>query len=207
MVTDEGRNPISGEGWKSPGDWLDHQIENISCNLDSNIDQEHYVMLAFEANAMADQFRFYTEGYSVTLWPFGGDPSIPYKFRLARWIERVSREFDLPTLILYFGDLDDKGSQIPESAFYRIHRWCHYPFKAYRIGLNPGDEIRFDIPEQPDKPGAYQWEALNDDAAREIIVGALEQVFDGDVLAETRELSDEFSAKAQNALAEIERSL
>lgn len=136
----------------------------------------------------------------MTLWPFGGDPSIPYKYDLAQHINLQQSQFGKPILVLYFGDLDPKGRQIPESAFYRIKQWCSCDFQARRVGLNPGDEVRYSIPEQPNKPGAYQWEALDDDAAGARIDGAMETVFDLEALVENR-------ADAEEAVTTVKRAL
>ncbi|KKK56395.1 hypothetical protein LCGC14_3064940, partial [marine sediment metagenome] len=45
-----------------------------------------------------------------------------------------------------------------------------------RAGLNPGDEGTYDITENPERPGTYQWEGLPDDAAAELISQANDYV-------------------------------
>ena len=62
-----------------------------------------------------------------------------------------------------------------------IRYWCDkhdIKFDFYRAGLNDGQEIEFNIPENLDHPNAYQWEALTDKAARAIITQALATIPD-----------------------------
>jgi len=125
------------------------------------------VELWFEANAMRGQFEHYTE--HIMLRPFGGDPSIPFKWNIAAHLTRMAERFSKPIVILYFGDLDPKGMIIPESAVRDIREWCTDDFEFIRCGLNPGHETEFSLIENPERPGTYQWEALDDGSAHELI--------------------------------------
>jgi hypothetical protein len=51
------------------------------------------------------------------------------------------------------------------------------------------------IPDNPDKPGEYQWEALPDDAAREMIIGAVGRYVDADIIDEVERESVEAGRK------------
>ena len=83
--------------------------------------QQNYCEIWYEAKAMTEQFEYYTSG--VTLRPFGGDPSIPFKYQIAGELTAIASKFECPVTILYFGDLDDKGQQIPDSAYRDISDW------------------------------------------------------------------------------------
>ena len=50
---------------------------------------------------------------------------------------------------------------------------CNVEIEFLRAGLNKGDEVRYGIMENSDKPGTYQWEAVSDDAAQKIITNAI----------------------------------
>lgn len=55
MVTDEGRSPIRRwAGHSGVPDWIEDLNDNLTCTLDPNIGQDRYLMIAFEAAAMAD---------------------------------------------------------------------------------------------------------------------------------------------------------
>lgn len=157
---------IRGDGFLNERDWLE-AVGRAKCSLDKWHTQETYVELWFEAKAMRGQFEYYTD--HITLRPFGGDPSIPYKWVIAKALEQAAEAYQLPITIIYFGDLDPKGLTIPESAVRDIRDWCNVGFGFIRGGLNPGDEVRYNIIENPEKPGTYQWEALSDEVAGEAI--------------------------------------
>lgn len=53
-------------------------------------------------------------------------------------------------------------------------------FKYIRIGLNEDQIGSLDIPENPEKPGTYQWEALNDEQAGQMILKAIEPYWSKD---------------------------
>jgi hypothetical protein len=122
---------------------------------------------------MAEQFSHHTSG--INLYPFGGDASIPYKWDIAKHLEECAALYGKPLHMLYFGDLDEKGQQIFFAAFEDIQEWCEYPIEASWCGLTEEHAERYKLPENPEKPGQYQWEALTDDAASEIIGTALDE--------------------------------
>jgi hypothetical protein len=111
----------------------------------------------------------------VTLRPMGGQPSIPYKWQIAKALENASEAYETPIVILYFGDLDPAGETIGEVVERDIQEWCNVPFEFIRCGLNAEQVALYNVPENIEHPGAYQWEALTDDGAREIITGNLDK--------------------------------
>ena len=134
---------------------------------------------------MASQFKHYTK--NITLVPFGGMPSIPFKWEIAKGIEEASRFYDLDIKILYFGDYDPAGMTIPETSIVDIRKWCNVGFDVIRVGLNEGDGERYGMPENPDKPGTFQWEGLADPDAKRMIQDAVAEWVDLDAMAELEE--------------------
>jgi hypothetical protein len=179
LADDRREATVRGDGFESPADWARAVSRGLSCNLSHWHHQRAYVEVWFEAQAMRSQFEYYTRG--VTLCPFSGMPSIDYKWTTAKRLEEAARDYGLDVKILYFGDLDRAGLLIPETSVADIRKWCAAPFEFIRVGLNPGDEVRYSIPENFEHPGAYQWEALSDDAARELITGAMTEHVDENV--------------------------
>jgi hypothetical protein len=164
---------IRGNGFTDGREWVEG-IQEMSCHLDKWANQPNYVEIMFEAAAMFTQFEYYTN--HVTLVPFKGDPSVDYKWQIAQRLMDVGEKYpDKQQVILYFGDLDTKGMQIPLSAMADIRQWTYTEPIFIRCGLNPGDEVTYNLPEQFDRPGAYQWEALDDDDARDLITESLSQ--------------------------------
>lgn len=140
--------------------------------------QDNYVEVWFEARAMIDQFNYYVKDKNVTMVAFGGDASIPFKWEIAKRLESVFEAYGKPIKILYFGDCDTKGLLIPECALKDIRSWCNVDFEFSHCGLNKDQAKAYNVPENPNKPGEYQWEALTDKQARELILGGLKKVWD-----------------------------
>ncbi len=163
-------------GYDSIEDFIDAVTNYISYESDKWWNQPYYIELWFEAKAMRGQFEYYTE--EITLVPFGGDISIPAKSAAAKRLEAAYRKYNHPIKILYFGDDDKKGQTIPESALKDIRAWCGVDFDFIRCGLNEGDAEKYGIPDNPEKPGTYQWEALDDAQAQEIITNNVSEYFD-----------------------------
>lgn len=197
-LADDRRSSIGAAGGeRDVAEWASAVAENgITCVLDHWYRQGTYAIVMFEADAMIRQFQYYTRG--VVLWPCGGMPSIDYKYRIAKHIEERSGEYDLPAVVLYFGDYDSAGVTIPETSLADIRGWCDVDFEVVRCGLNEGDAERFGIPENFDKPGEYQWEALSDAAARELITSSVARFVDASVV---REVAAE-ARKAEAAFVE-----
>jgi len=201
-LVDDRRDPIiRGEGYDDPTEWVNAVARGAQCNLSRWTGQSYYVELWFEAEAMVRQFEYYTQG--ITLRPFSGMPSIAYKWDIAKALERAAERYGLPIVVLYFGDLDKAGHTIPETSIGDIREWCSVDFDVVRGGLNPGDERRFNLPENPDKPGAYQWEALADAAARELIVGTMERFIDFGVKAQIESQEAEATERIRAELATV----
>ncbi len=156
-----------GYGAISKEEWL----KELSCSLDRYQTKHRFLMIWFEARAMEKQFRYYTK--DIPLAAFGGDASIPFKWDIAMAIRNAKERYNKPIMILYFGDLDDKGQKIYKAALKDIRAWSQTDFECIYCGLTKEQAEIFKLPENPDKPGQYQWEALTDEQAKAIITSQL----------------------------------
>ena len=166
----------AGQGYHDLDEWMEAVADDqVFSYVDRWQEQDYYVLVCFEAKAMAPQFDFYLPSW-VPRVAFGGDVSIPAKWKIAQLLARASSRYEIPTRLIYFGDLDDKGLLIPESARADIEAWLPngVNFEYERAGLNPGDQDTYDLAENPERPGTYQWEALDDATAGRLIRGAVE---------------------------------
>ena len=200
-LIDEGRTPlVRASGDPTVDDWA-HGVEQygIRCELDHFHEQAAYVLLLYEANAMTSQFEHYTE--RVDLFPCGGQPSIPYKWDIAKHIEQAAGKYDKPVTVLYFGDYDEAGENIEQAALTDIEAWCRVPFESVRCGLNDGDGERFGIPENPEKPGEYQWEALDDATAGRLIRDSVAVYVSAGVIREIEQREAEAEAELRAYLS------
>ena len=208
---DETRNVIyRGHGYPTTLDWV-RSFGRTKCNLDKFAHQEFYVMLWFESKAMIGQFDHYTRGYHLSLVPFGGDPSISLKHEIAKHLEAVYLNYKLPIVVLYFGDYDPKGRQIPESAVKDIREWCSESFEFIRVGLNIDQVNQFNLIENFDKPGTYQWEALPDKQAGDLIISAVHGYIDMEKIKRVEDLeqtsSDIVKLELPEFISRVERLL
>lgn len=217
ICTDEGRNRVAQSGFWDGEERAATLVKQANCRIDINGASDFYVMLCFEAQAMAQQFKHYTREYPVDLWPFAGDPSHDFKNDLARHCavlthEMMDRGFQKPILLYYFGDLDPKGMVIPESAIYRVREWAfdksvYVEIIAKRVGLldHHPELFGMESAESFDQSSGqwitkFQWEALADDQAGDLIIEALESVFDLDEIKKINHEAASYTKRAKAAL-------
>jgi hypothetical protein len=169
-----------GWGFKDAQAWRDTVAKELNCPLDRWVDQPIYEELWFEAAAMQGQFLYYANE-NVPLLAFHGDISIPEKWRSAKRIADSWAKYQHPIKIFYFGDYDPKGLTIPQSAWNDIKLWAYSlvpknkrdeflsKLEFRRIGINLDQIKTMNIPENPERPGTYQWEGLDDNQAKALI--------------------------------------
>lgn len=186
---------VRGHGFTGGPAWFAALEDQVSCNLDRWQGQPVYLEVWFEAGAMQAQFEHYTN-QNIPLLAFHGDVSIPEKWKAACRLHRRWVAYQKPVVVLYYGDLDPKGLQIPESAKEDIQLFVAYlimgddhdgwvvryetflrNFTFKRVGINDDHPLIYDIPDNPERPGTYQWEAL-DDAAAEVLIGEADAYLD-----------------------------
>ena len=202
-LTDDSRTEeLGGFGYSDEKEWLRVGIGERECILDRWQDADTYVEIWFEAFAMIGQFRYFAP--NISLVPFKGDASIEYKWRIAKRLEQMSGQYDgKPMTILYFGDLDQKGLEIPENALRDIRAWCSVPFEFIRCGLNKGDEVRFGLGSSIDRADSYQWESLSHEQARELIVPSVEKFISQRLFSEIEQREQEATEKFQESIKEM----
>lgn len=196
-LADDSRSPIlmqrdgyytiymRGSGFPDEKTWLATLDKELNCPLDRWITQDVYVEIWFEAAAMQGQFLHYANE-NIPLLAFHGDISIPEKWRSARRLADWMLNYKKPAHVYYFGDYDPKGFLIPQSAWSDVKLWVEaitaqaapnepaIPFYFHRVGINKSQIQDLGIPENPERPGTYQWEALADSQAAELISVASE---------------------------------
>jgi hypothetical protein len=167
---------------------------------DHFFNQENYIELWFEANAMSSQFQHYTR--DIDLVPMGGTASIPYKWKIAKRLEAKADRYEKPIAILYFGDEDESGHIIQTTIEKDVRRWTEVDFDLIWCGLTMDQVRRYKIPENFEKPG-YQWEALPDEGASEIITMAVRKYIDPDLIEEADEAAREFAEAWRKRIEKI----
>jgi hypothetical protein len=195
-----------GFGFKDAKTWRDTLIKELNCPLDRWASQPIYIELWFEAAAMQGQFLNYANE-NIPLLAFHGDISIPEKWRSAQRIADAWAKYHHPIKILYYGDYDPKGLIIPDSAWDDVKLWAFSivpkaerdNFLAnlhfQRVGINEEQIESMNIPENPERPGTYQWEGLDDEQAEALITQSnadLDLDAFEDIKAEENDIRDMF---------------
>lgn len=133
----------------------------------------------YEASANTDFFKTYTK--RIILRPFGGQYSIEKKWQAYEQIRHYNQQWpDKDVHILYFGDLDPNGKQIPETAVENIRAWGEVKgepvnFEFHRVGLLEEHIKKFNLPDNPDKLGEFQWEAMSADNRKQLVKDAMKK--------------------------------
>jgi hypothetical protein len=204
-LVDDTRNPvIRGSGFDTVQEWIVNIPKYFPCQLDRWNDRDRFVELWFEARGMLRQFEYYTD--HITLRPMGGQPSQDYKWECAKAIEQAIERYGKPTTVLYFGDLDTGGEVIGDVVERDTRDWCKYDFEFIRCGLTMDQVVKYDVPENFQKPGDYQWEALAGDlefAAREIISEATEPFVRQGELSELDDTEAQATERLRGELREL----
>lgn len=202
LVDDTRETHWKGRGYDSFAEWLSSQ-EYEKPIYDAIKRQGKIVVCAYEARAMHSQFEYYVGRYRISLIPFGGDLTIEPKWRIAKKFEELHKEYNLPITVLYFGDLDTKGKKIPEYAFRDIKEWCSVPFEVRWCGLLPEHVKKYKLRDNPERPGQYQWEALDDPQAAEVILGAIDQVWNRGLIEQIRDEEKRDAERWRGILARV----
>ncbi|MBA7520402.1 hypothetical protein ES705_12498 [subsurface metagenome] len=206
IVDDSRPEFLAGFGYFSEREWLEVGIGERECVIDKWQYAEYYVEIWFEAFAMKNQFEYFAP--SVSLVPFKGDASIEYKWRIAKRLEEMAARYDgKPIRILYFGDADKKGEEIPENALRDIRAWCDVPFEFTPCGLTIEQARQFGLGESLDQPGSYQWESLSHEQAGELIVLSAEKFVSQGLFNKIEGREQGATDKFRKAIPEILRQL
>lgn len=204
LADDTRRAEVRVGGYASPDDAMQdlgsRLVEAAIVSIDHFYRQEHYIELWFEARAMVGQFKHYTK--SIDLVPMGGTASIPFKWSLAKRLEAAAERYGKPIVILYFGDEDLAGHTIQKTVESDVRRWTEVDFKLVWCGLTEEQIHGYELPENVEKKG-YQWEAVGDKAAKEIITAAVDEYVDTDLIDEAEEEEEEIEDKCGEIIDQV----
>lgn len=238
LIDDTRAIDARGGGFSDPSDWFD-SFRNRNCVLEVASRQDVVLLVLYEAEAMSRQFEYYLAPLRVSSAPFKGDASIRHKADIAAMLADAHEDDgEKPVVVLYFGDWDPKGLEIPRSALKDIWRWFvrrgdevppleqlgdatgaagreewrtpDESFRWIRVGITGEHVARWHMPDNPERPGTYQWEALDDQAASELILGAVREFWDegvvGEVAQEEQDATGRFREAIESALQALEDS-
>lgn len=169
--------------------------------------QEHYVEVWIEKDALYSIFKPVAEEYQVRLFVSKGYTSLT-KLEEAKKRLAKRREDNQKPVILYFGDIDSSGldiyKKIKEKLGEKVERIGITKVQAEKFAMPPC-KINEKDPRTPeflkDHDEAYELDALPPDALQVLAGEAIETYIDKDVLeavkSEAKEWKSEFEAEAE----------
>ncbi|SHH63112.1 hypothetical protein [Desulfofustis glycolicus] len=155
VMEDRSRKTTEKYRWADMSDFIREELDNFLVDYQRCLvqHQENYVELWCEKDALARIFERVGLPYCVKIFPCKGHPSATTikdyadRAQAALWREQTP-------IIVYGGDLDPSGWQIPVSICDRLARDHGVSVELDRFALNPEQVYQYRLPHNPD---ALKW--------------------------------------------------
>jgi len=193
------------------GAWM----TNYSRNKWEN--QYYYPEILIEKKALQGVFQSVCESWDVTLGACKGYPSLTFLYDIANRLIRATNEGYQP-IILYFGDYDPSGEDIPRSIKENIIRHGCFSIEVRRIALMKDQVIDMKLPPAPVKAGdtrSNNWNGLGQvelDAVepkilQELCTNSIKEIFNEDTEKELQVQENKERIKFRSELKEYVSTL
>lgn len=174
--------------------------------------QPQYVVVGVEKEALAGVFDRPCKSLGVGLFVFRGYPSLSALYQLTEHIERAGQLHAEEAVLLYFGDHDPDGWEIPRSALRNIYEIAAVtgkdlpPLRLERVALNIDQIDEYDPPpfgakvtstryssylQEHGTTEAWELDALRPDILQSLIRSSVHEHFDANVYKENEEIVEE----------------
>lgn len=179
--------------------------------------QKFYIEVFIEKKALIGAFQKVCRNNRVALGACKGYPSLTFLNDTAnRFIDAESEGKEL--VILYFGDYDPSGEDIPRSIEENLLNDFNVEVKVHRVALMEDQVVKWKLPSAPIKPGdsrSGNWDGIGQvelDAVpvqkiKELTQQAIDQYFDEDLKRELDEIQLEESKKYKSELKDFVNNL
>jgi len=190
--------------------WMGHYGLNRWSN------QDNYIEVWIEKKALQGVFEIPCAKNDVGLAPCKGYPSITFIYEAkGRFEDAIDNGKE--AVILYFGDCDPSGADIPRSIKENLSR-MGVDVEVKRIALNPDQIKEMGLPGVPPKKGdsrtnnwdgadVVELDAIEPNTLSRMCEDAIEQYFDHDLFKELEERESEELKQYQEALKEYVNGL
>lgn len=171
--------------------------------------QPYFPEVFIEKKALQGVFQKPCEQMDVALSPCKGYPSLTFLKDAADRFKKARRERKIP-IILYFGDYDPSGEDIPRSIKENLYN-MGVTVEVKRISLLEEQVIEWNLPPAPAKKtdsrtanweglGQVELDAVHPDKLRRLCLDAIDEVFD-------EELHDELMIQEEEEKTEYQSIL
>lgn len=174
--------------------WMNYYFKNRWEN------QPYYPEVWIEKKALQGVFEKPCQANNVALAPCKGYPSLTFLYEALQRF-KAAEELDKKVIILYFGDYDASGEDIPRSIEENFIKFG-LPIEVKRIALNEAQVLEMNLPPAPTKSSdsrAANWDGLGQvelDAVdihvlRDMCSEAINEIFDEDLHDELNQSESE----------------
>jgi len=174
--------------------------------------QPIYPEVFIEKKALQGYFEDVCRNWGVALNPCKGYPSITY-LNLAKDRFRSAQRNGKKCVILYFGDYDCSGEDIPRSIDASLQKMGLVGVEVRRIALMEKQVKAWKLPFAPTKKtdsrgnnwgglGQVELDAVSPEKITELLRGAIESVFDTDLHNELMEQEEQEGEEFRNRMKE-----
>lgn len=150
--------------------------------------QPIYPEVFIEKKALQGVFQPVCDGFDVALGACKGYPSLTFVYEAAERFKAAVSRGQLP-VILYFGDYDPSGEDIPRSLEVNLKRFGIENIQVKRISLLEDQVVEWNLPPAPAKEtdsrtaawsglGQVELDAVEPSKIQELCEEAIESVFD-----------------------------
>jgi len=190
------------------------QIENWMnfYKLNKWADQENYIEVWIEKKALQGVFEKPCDTYGVCLCPCKGYPSITFLNDAFQRFERA-KDYGKELTILYFGDHDPSGEDIPRSIISNLER-MGVEVNIDRVALNPKQIRDMNLPGVPPKEKdtrtknwsggeVVECDAIEPRTLANICEKSIRKYFDEDIYDKVKEKEEEEKEEYKRQLKEF----
>ena len=211
-IIDDTREAQKTPSWDSIEDIINVAIDQYRSNWWVN--QDYYVEVWLEKRALSRIFYPITDLYDVYLCVGGGYQSWSEIWEAKKRFEEVG---DKPIIILYFGDLDPSGKDMPRDIKERFQT-LGIDIRVEEVALTRDDIEQYNLPRNPTKPGdtrkkwyiekydityGVELDALPPDVLRNKIGTAILRYCDVDLLIENMRKDEEDKERWRKILSDF----
>lgn len=162
--------------------------------------QPYYPEILIEKKALEGVFAKPCAKWDVAVGACKGYPSLTFLFELSERLKNAQNEGKQP-IILYFGDYDPSGEDIPRSIGENLEKFGVYDVEIRRIALMEQQVIEWKLPPAPAKEtdsrtanwdglGQVELDAVKPEKLIAMLNDAIGEIFDNDLYDELQKTED-----------------
>lgn len=163
--------------------------------------QPYYPEILIEKKALEGVFAKPCREWDVAVGACKGYPSLTFLYDLSERMRNAKNEGKQP-IILYFGDYDPSGEDIPRSIGENLDKFGVYGMEIRRIALMEHQVIEWELPPAPAKEtdsrtanwdglGQVELDAVKPEKLVAMLNDAIGEIFDNDLYDELNQTEEE----------------